>query len=137
LWLAKKVISPSYKHLELLEQVHELSPSHAKVIFLGFGPFDGIKLLAALKKHGWQYVCKTSQNSHIHTKFFGKISFEDCNKEEGQCVCLLDKAFTRRKVSKVLAGAKLPKRLSGASLSWNSILFHGRCLLLVQQTVSH
>jgi len=48
-------------HLELLEQVPELIPMNKKVVFLGDGEFDGVKLLAALDKYHWQYVCKPSQ----------------------------------------------------------------------------
>jgi hypothetical protein len=44
---------PEEAHVELLKQVHILTPEHCQVIFLGDGEFDGIKLQATLEAFQW------------------------------------------------------------------------------------
>jgi hypothetical protein len=90
-------------HIELLEQVHELIPPNKKVVFLGDGEFDGVKLLAALDKYHWQYVCRTAKNTTVYGKVFGKRSLEDLPISPGKCICLPYVAFTKRKYSPVHA----------------------------------
>jgi hypothetical protein len=49
-------------HLDLLEQLLPLLPSHAKVVLLGDGEFDGLQFQQQLAAHGWTYVCRTASN---------------------------------------------------------------------------
>jgi hypothetical protein len=49
-------------HCALLAQVQAIMPPQAQVIFLGDGEFDGTDLQAALRRAGWQYVCRTASN---------------------------------------------------------------------------
>jgi hypothetical protein len=50
-------------HLQLIEQLHQIIPAGAQVVFLGDGEFDGIKLLDTVNGYGWQYVCRTAKSS--------------------------------------------------------------------------
>jgi hypothetical protein len=50
-------------HLELVEQVHDLLPLGAHVVFLGDGEFDGTELQRTLDGLGWAYVCRTAHNT--------------------------------------------------------------------------
>lgn len=52
-------------HIALIEQVHGLVPSQARVVVLGDGEFDGIRWQQTLKDYGWVYVCRTGRNIHI------------------------------------------------------------------------
>jgi Transposase DDE domain len=47
-------------HLAVVEQVQEVIPCGADVVFLGDGEFDGTKLQKALEDAGWSYVCRTA-----------------------------------------------------------------------------
>ena len=54
---------PEEFHLSLVELISELIPEGAKVVFLGDGEFDGIKLQATLNEVGWSYVCRTAMST--------------------------------------------------------------------------
>lgn len=92
--------------LSCWNQVHELIPKNTCVSLKGDGEFDGGSLLATLQKYGWQYVCRTAKNTIVYGKILGKCCLEDLPISPGRCTCLLDKAFTRRKYTSVLATAK-------------------------------
>ena len=47
-------------HIAVVEQVQELLPVGADVVFLGDGEFDGTKLQKTLEDAGWSYVCRTA-----------------------------------------------------------------------------
>jgi hypothetical protein len=49
-------------HIALVEQIQDLIPLGAKVILLGDGEFDGIRLQRTLEDAGWSYVCRTGGN---------------------------------------------------------------------------
>jgi hypothetical protein len=49
-------------HIALVEQVAELVPPEATVIFLGDGEFDGVRLQAKLAQLDWGYVCRTAKD---------------------------------------------------------------------------
>ncbi len=57
---------PEHVHLQLLGQLHDILPPHARAIFLGDGEFDGIELQAALQTVGFQYVCRTAKNTVLY-----------------------------------------------------------------------
>jgi Transposase DDE domain len=51
---------PEDLHIALVELVRELIPAGTKVVFLGDGEFDGIKLQETIHEAGWEYACRTS-----------------------------------------------------------------------------
>ena len=51
---------PEDLHIALVELVRELIPAGTKVVFLGDGEFDGIKLQETMHEAGWAYACRTS-----------------------------------------------------------------------------
>jgi len=51
---------PEDLHIALVELVRELIPAGTKVVFLGDGEFDGIKLQETMHEAGWVYACRTS-----------------------------------------------------------------------------
>jgi len=72
-WLtvkAKKGHLPEDIHLKLLAQFHAILPEEyadtARIVFLGDGEFDGIRLQAAIAEAGWEYVCRTAKNCIIN-----------------------------------------------------------------------
>jgi len=81
-------------HLKLIEQLHQIIPSGAQVVFLGDGEFDGAKLLDTIDGYGWKYVCRTGKSSVI---FQGekKTSYKEVFVPQGQKpVSLPDVYFT-------------------------------------------
>ena len=63
-------------HLTLLNQLHAILPTGARMIFLGDGEFDGIALLSALQHKGWRYVCRTAKNAKLFEEDL-LFSFQD------------------------------------------------------------
>jgi hypothetical protein len=56
---------PAETHVALLNEIVEIVPADADVIFLGDGEFDNLDLQAALAIPGWQYVCRTAKNIQV------------------------------------------------------------------------
>lgn len=56
---------PEETHVQLVQQVHEIVPEEAGVIFVGDGEFDGIILQATLNVYGWEYACRTARNTQL------------------------------------------------------------------------
>ncbi len=54
---------PEDLHIALVELVSNLIPEGTKVVFLGDGEFDGIKLQETMHKAGWRYACRTSKGN--------------------------------------------------------------------------
>ena len=54
---------PEDLHIALVELVLELIPERTKVVFLGDGEFDGIKLQETMHEAGWWYACRTSKGN--------------------------------------------------------------------------
>ena len=54
---------PEDLHIALVELVLELIPEGTKVVFLGDGEFDGIKLQETMHEAGWWYACRTSKGN--------------------------------------------------------------------------
>ena len=57
---APKGHCPEDLHIALVALVLELIPEGTKVVFLGDGEFDGIKLQETMHEAGWEYACRTS-----------------------------------------------------------------------------
>jgi hypothetical protein len=56
---------PAETHVALLNEIVEIVPADADVIFVGDGEFDNLDLQAALAIPGWQYVCRTAKNIQV------------------------------------------------------------------------
>lgn len=57
----KKGHLPEDCHLQLLECIYPLIPENTgRVVLLGDGEFDGIRLQEQMEKWGWKYVCRTA-----------------------------------------------------------------------------
>jgi len=54
---------PEDLHIALVELVSHLIPEGTKVVFLGDGEFDGIKLQETMHEAGWWYACRTSKGN--------------------------------------------------------------------------
>src|SRR5438093_12982223 len=54
---------PEDLHIALVELVRELIPEGTKVVCLGDGEFDGIKLQETMHEAGWWYACRTSKGN--------------------------------------------------------------------------
>jgi hypothetical protein len=52
-------------HLDLIAHLRPLLPSHATVVLLGDGEFDGLQLQQLVAAQGWTYVCRTASNLPI------------------------------------------------------------------------
>ena len=53
-------------HLELVEQLKQLIPENATVVFLGDGEFDGSELVKTITGYNWYFVCRTSKNRILY-----------------------------------------------------------------------
>jgi hypothetical protein len=54
---------PEDLHIALVELVSHLIPEGTKVVFLGDGECDGIKLQETMPEAGWWYACRTSKGN--------------------------------------------------------------------------
>ena len=95
---------PEETHVQLLEQVHEIVPEGADVIFVGDGEFDGIILQATLATYGWEYVCRTARNAQLGADD-DIFSFHEADVQPGGCTYLPDVTFTLQAYGPVLAVA--------------------------------
>lgn len=59
----------AWDHVALLGQVHALVPEGTRVVFLGDGEFDSVRLQRALEALGWAYVCRTAVSTRIDDGF--------------------------------------------------------------------
>jgi Transposase DDE domain len=53
---------PEETHVALVQEVAQLTPPEADVIFLGDGEFDGLTLQQTVASYGWHYVCRTASD---------------------------------------------------------------------------
>ena len=98
----KKGHFPEVAHVQLLEQVHQIVPDGAGVIFVGDGEFDGIILQATIDAYGWEYVCRTAKNAQLGIE--GEhFSFHEVGVQPGEYVGLPNVAFTLAGYGPVLA----------------------------------
>lgn len=71
-------------HLKLVEQLHQIIPSGARVVLLGDGEFDGTKLLNTVEHdYGWKYACRTAKSSVLF-KGEKKTSYGEVFVPQGQ-----------------------------------------------------
>src|SRR5690606_14246037 len=72
LWTVKRGKKGAFsteEHVALLNQLRQIVPEEAEVIFLGDGEFDALALQRALSEARWSYVCRTSAATRITDGF--------------------------------------------------------------------
>jgi hypothetical protein len=93
---------PEDTHLQLVEQVYQIIPDGAEIIFLGDGEFDGIELQATLDTYGWEYVCRTAKNAQLGAD--GEhFAFEEVGVRPGECLDVPEVTFTLEDYGPILA----------------------------------
>jgi hypothetical protein len=93
---------PEETHVQLLEQVRQIVPEGADVIFVGDGEFDGITLQATIDGYGWQYACRTAKNTQLGTEG-ERFSFHEVGVQPGERIGLPHVTFTLQDYGPVLA----------------------------------
>jgi hypothetical protein len=93
---------PEEIHVQLVEQVHQIVPEGADVIFVGDGEFDGITLQATIDGYGWEYVCRTAKNTQLGAEG-ERFSFHEVGVQPGECLDLPDVTFILQDYGPVLA----------------------------------
>jgi len=93
---------PEETHVQSLEQVRQIVPEEADVIFLGDGEFDGVTLQATIEGYGWEYVCRTAKSTQLGADG-DHFSFEELMVQPGECIDLPDVTFTLQDYGPVLA----------------------------------
>jgi hypothetical protein len=81
-------------HLALIQQLLPLLPSHAKVVLLGDGEFDGLQLQQLVAAQGWSDVCRTASNLPIR-EGAARLLLSDLA-APGQIVSLVADGFTNQ-----------------------------------------
>lgn len=89
-------------HITLVEQVKEITPEGAEIMFLGDGEFDGIKLQAKIESYGWKYVCRTAKDTILNQSDKSK-TFEDLGVWPGGRITLSNVTITRNQYGPVMA----------------------------------
>lgn len=88
------------EHLALIEQVAQVVPPEATVIFLGDGEFDGVELQTKVAQLGWSYVCRTAKDLVLSA---GEEEFrgQELGVRPGRLIALPEVNFTRQKYGPV------------------------------------
>lgn len=87
-------------HIAAVEQVVELIPAEATVIFLGDGEFDGVRLQARVDQLGWLYVCRTAKDI-VLTETGEEFTGQELGLRPGQLIALPEVAFSREQYGPV------------------------------------
>jgi hypothetical protein len=88
------------EHIALVEQVAELVPAEATVIFLGDGEFDGLRLQAKLAQLDWSYVCRTAKDI-VLTAAEEEFTVQELGLRPGQLIAMPEVTFTRARYGPV------------------------------------
>lgn len=98
----KKGHLPEDLHICLMEQLKLLIPVDARVVILGDGEFDGIRLQKAIADSGWEYVCRTGKNITLFWEGY-EFSCEKigCHLEQGSIIEVGNCLFTKEKYGHV------------------------------------
>ena len=89
----KKGHLPESTHLQLLGKVNAQFPKDAKIVFLGDGEFDGIKLQTAITFAGWKYVCRTAKN-RVVIDDGDRFKLDELAITRGDTIPMFDVGFT-------------------------------------------
>jgi len=87
-------------HINLIEQVKEIIPKDADVMFLGDGEFDGINLQAKMDSYGWKYVCRTAKDTII-TQNSETFTLQELQVQPGGRITLFSVAITQKQYGPV------------------------------------
>jgi hypothetical protein len=68
--------------VQLVEQIHQIVPAVADVIFVGNGEFDGITLQSTIDGYGWEYITSTDI-SYSNVNPFSVKSFKQASTTSG------------------------------------------------------
>jgi hypothetical protein len=91
---------PEESHVELVEQVAELIPQEADVIFLGDGEFDGISLQKTVASYAWAYVCRTAKDI-VLTDQGDEFNCQELGLRPGDLISIPDVTFSREQYGPV------------------------------------
>jgi hypothetical protein len=89
-------------HCEVLDQLKPLVPREADVMILGDGEFDGTAWQAAIREHGWRYVCRTASDILVSVAE-STIAMRDLAPARGSAVALEDALVTAARFGPVNA----------------------------------
>lgn len=89
-------------HITLIEQVKEIVPQDADVMFLGDGEFDGINLQAKVDSYNWKYVCRTAKDTII-TQDSESFPFQQLQVQPGGRITLFSVDVTQKHYGPVQA----------------------------------
>lgn len=94
---------PEELHIALIELMDGLIPEGTKVVLLGDGEFDGIKLQGTVEDAGWSYVCRTSYDATASYKGerFRLDAMGSCIKA-GTVVALSEVLFTSKEYGPIM-----------------------------------
>lgn len=94
---------PEDLHIALVDLVSTLIPEGTKVVFLGDGEFDGIKLQKTMNEAGWWYACRTSKGNTAtwENQTFDVAELGACLKP-GRLIELKEVAVTRKAYGPVM-----------------------------------
>ena len=95
-------------HLALLRAVRGIVPEGRRVIVLGDGEFDGVRLQAQLAEWGWDYVLRTARNRLLSEGGLW-FRFKDVALGPGETFWAEGVHFTREAFGPVLAVAVWPE----------------------------
>lgn len=104
---------PEETHVALVEQVAQMTPAEADIIFLGDGEFDGITLQETINRFGWHYVCRTAKDI-VLTEEGDEFKAQELGLRPGNFISMPAVAFTRAQYGPVhviawwAKGYKLP-----------------------------
>ncbi len=95
------------RHCELVDRTRALVPPGRQVVFLGDGEFDGPQLLAAVRRAGWHFVCRTARNVPLAEADWPEETFalSHLDLQPGDCVEMPDLMFTAQGFGPALVGA--------------------------------
>lgn len=94
---------PEQAHINLIEQVKDLIPEGSRVVFLGDGEFDGVKLQKELNKAGWFYACRTAKSTvATWREMTFDLSFLGESLKPGSLIELKEVKFTRNAYGPVM-----------------------------------
>ena len=103
----KKGHASDEDHLQLLQAVRAILPSHRRVVLLGDGEFDGVPVQTALSEWGWEYVLRTAHNRLLEEDGI-PFHFRDLAPSPGETLWAEGVSFTKAAFGPVLAVAVWP-----------------------------
>lgn len=99
----KKGHLPEDLHIRLMSQLQGVAPVGARVVILGDGEFDGIRLQKAIADSGWEYSCRTGKNITLFWEGY-EFPCEEIGRhlEQGTTIEVYNCLFTKDKYGPVM-----------------------------------